>query len=54
MACGRIGGGNNYHFEHADIIGDEALIRRAINIQDELILFHVEKMETALEDAARS
>jgi hypothetical protein len=38
---------------HADLLGDEAIISRAIAIQDGLIRFHVDKMEAALEEAAR-
>lgn len=38
---------------HADLMGDESLINRAIAVQDELIRLHVDKMETALEEAAR-
>jgi hypothetical protein len=39
---------------HADLMGDMTLINRAIAVQDELIRLHVDKMDAALEDAARS
>jgi hypothetical protein len=39
---------------HADLMGDETLINRAIAVQDELIRLHVDKMDAALEEAARS
>jgi hypothetical protein len=38
---------------HADLLGDEALIGRAIAVQDELIRLGVGEMEKALEEAAR-
>jgi hypothetical protein len=39
---------------YADLMGDETLINRAIAVQDELIRLHVDKMDAALEEAARS
>lgn len=38
---------------HADFMDDVKIITRAIVVQDELIRLNVDKMESALEDAAR-